>query len=218
MAISTQTRREPVFTAISQNAITVAGYATLSIQSLRTAGGLQRAVDSHLSKSVRDKADAVLIDGTTVTAWPFSGFEALASVYHPGGTVDSLADAIVAGKLRMQLQGFSPSIVVMAEADLLTIVTQRGSDGHYIAGPQVSASLITALSGLRVAMSGSMNAGQAMLVDTAFVGALTSDSVNVTIGFIDDDFTKNLIRVRGEMDLIPYLSDFQAALVVAPNS
>jgi hypothetical protein len=203
---------EPVFTAVAQNAITISGVATLTEQALRTTGGLKRAVDAHLTKSVRDAADLVLLEGTDEAAWPFDGLIALAEPF-TAVDAESLVDAVLAGRLFMATSGFNPAVAVMNSSDYLGAVTAKGEDGHYLAGG-LSGTLALQLVGLRVALSNAIPSGQALLLDTAFVGMLRSPAVRISVGHINDDFSRNLVRVRGEIDMIPYLNDFEAALLV----
>ncbi|MEP7301440.1 MAG: phage major capsid protein [Caldimonas sp.] len=201
----------PVFTPITQAAITVAGWATCSEQSLNAAGGLQRAIDSFLTKSIRDAADAILVAGTAASQWPFAGFLALAATLTPtaGKGWTSIYDAAVAGATRMRTQGFAPSIVVLNEADYLTAQLAKGSDGHYLATEFATA-------GLQVALSSGVTAGKALLLDRGFCSVLMSGAVRITVAYVNDGLIKNLLTVRGDLEILPIFSHYQGALLVTP--
>jgi hypothetical protein len=204
---------EPVFTPVTQNTITVAGLATLSEQALNAAGGLARAVDSHLRKSVADACDAILIDGTTASQWPFAGFEALAEAFTAGVGYKSIVDAVIAGATRMRLRGFNPSIAVLAEAGFLEAHLAKGTDGHYL-----DAATMLADAGLRLALSASVNAGKALVLDPQFAGYLSSGVTRISLGHVNDQFSKNMVTMKGEVEIAPYLSDYQGAMLVTPSA
>jgi len=204
---------EPVFSAVTQNVITVAGLATLSEQALNAAGGLERAIESHLRKAVADACDAILIAGTTATQWPFAGFQALASTLTAGVGYKSIVDAVIVAATRMRLQGFNPTVAVLAEAGFLATQLDKGTDGHYLA-----ASSMLRDAGLALAISGSITAGKALLLDRQFAGYLSSGSTRVTLGTINDQFSKNMVTAKAEIEIAPYLSDYQGAMLVTPSA
>jgi HK97 family phage major capsid protein len=204
---------EPVFTAVTQNTITVAGLATLSEQALNAAGGLERAVNSHLRKAVADACDAILIAGTTATQWPFAGFQALASTLTAGVGYKSIVDAVIVAATRMRLQGFNPTIAVLAEAGFLATQLDKGTDGHYLA-----ASDMLGAAGLRLAISSGITAGKALLIDPQFVGYLSDGNTRVTLGTINDQFSKNLVTAKCETALAPFASDYQGLLLITPSA
>ncbi|MEO8564099.1 MAG: phage major capsid protein [bacterium] len=208
----------PVFAPISQNAITVAGWATVSEQALNAAGGLKRAVDSFLAKSIRDACDAILVAGTAASQWPFAGFLALASTLTPtaGKGWTSIVDAVLAGAVRMRLQGFNPRIVVLSEADFLTSQLAKGVDGHYLAGSVYLKDVSLAMGGMEVALSAGVTAGKALLIDPAFCSVLLSGAVRITVGYVNDGLVKNLATVRGDLEMLPTFSHYQGALLVTP--
>ena len=204
---------EPIFTAQSQNVITVAGLATLSEQSLNAAGGLERAVNSHLRKSVADACDLILIDGTAASQWPWPGFEALAEAFTAGVGYKSIVDAVIAGATRMRLRGFNPTIAVLAEAGFLEAHLAKGTDGHYL-----DAATMLADAGLTLAISSGIAAGKALLLDRQFAGYLASGTTRVTLGYVQDQFAKNLVTMKAETEIAPYLSDYQGAMLVTPSA
>jgi HK97 family phage major capsid protein len=206
---------QPVFAAISQAAITIAGFAVVSEQALSTAGGLRRAVDSHLNKSVRDTSSAVLMGGTIAAQWPFAGYVALAGAFVGPAGFPALADGIMAGALRMRLQGFAPSIVVLSEAAFLGVQLAKDDNGRYLTDLYL-ADLSMALGGMKVGLSADVPDGSAMLIDPAFVGYLASGTTRISVGTVNDQFTRNLVTVKAEIEILPFMSDYQALMMVTP--
>jgi hypothetical protein len=70
--------------------------------------------------------------------------------------------------------------------------------------------------GLRVLLSPSVDAGKALLMDTAHVELLVVDGFVVEAAYADDDFSKNLISLRGETRVIPVFLSVGAARLITP--
>jgi len=204
---------EPVFTPQTQAVITVAGLATLSEQALNAAGGLARAVDSHLRKSVADACDAILIAGCTASQWPWLGYLSLAEAFTAGVGLKSIVDAVIAASTRMRLRGFNPSVVVLAEAGFLETQLGKGTDGHYL-----NAASMLADAGLTLALSASIPAGKALLLDRQFVGYLSSGVTRISLGTVNDQFAKNMVTMKGEVEIAPYVSDYQGLMLATPSA
>jgi hypothetical protein len=204
---------EPIFAPQTQGAITIAGYTTISEQALSASGGLQRAVDSHLQRSVRLAVDAVLIAGTVEASWPFGGYMALAAPFAAGAGYLSIVDAIISGATRMRLEGFSPSIAVLPEAMFLQSQLAKAEGS----GVYMQASVLLKDAGLRLALSESITAGKAMLIDEAFIGFLSSGATQVSLGMVNDSFIRNQVVIRAEVQILPFVSDYQGAMLVSPS-
>jgi HK97 family phage major capsid protein len=205
----------PVFVSIAQNAATVAGWCVVSEQALNTEGTLSRAVNGHLSKAIRIAIDNVLVTGTTATAWPFAGFVTLATAFAGPAGFTSLVDGILAAKARMNSQGFNPTIVVLNEAGWLGTQLAKDTTGRYLTDAYLAA-LTAALGGMKVALSEGVPAGKGMLIDEGFNGYLWSGAVRISMGLQDDQFIRNLVTVRAEVEVLPYATDYESLLLATP--
>ena len=155
----------------------------------------------------------MLISGTTATGWPFGGFQSLAAPFLAATGYTSVLDAVISAAVRMRLMGFNPTICVLPEAGFLQTQLARGTDGHYL---QAAGLLRDA--GLSLALSSSITAGKALLLDPAFVGYLSSGTTRIQIGTTGDQFVRNQRTMRAETELIPFLADFEAAMLVTPSA
>lgn len=113
----------PDHSLITQNALTVAGFAKMSRQSLDDSNELRRAVEVTLNRSVATALDAALVNGATGFA---GGFEGLATSY-TSLLYTSLVDAISEGVATMQTAGFVPDVVALHPADWLAITVAKGT-------------------------------------------------------------------------------------------
>ena len=203
----------PEHTIVTQTAITIAGYTKMSRQALSDRSALQRAVDVTLRRSVDTVLDTYLTNGTTGFS---GGFETLATGY-TSLVYETIPDAISEGISTMQQAGFDPNVVVLNPADWLVVTTATGTDGHYLGGSYLG-TMPMEMRGLRVSLSPSVDAGKALLIDTAHVELLIVDGFNIEVAYDGNDFTKNLVTVLGEMRVIPIFMTTGAARLITPKA
>ena len=204
------------FTAVTQNAITVAGYAKASEQALNSTGELSSIINGVLTRSIGQSLDDILVQGSAAPGPVFNGIEPLAiqftSLVYP-----ALVDAISETISIMQMSGFAPNAVALNPADWLAIQTAKNADGDYLTGSYLGP-LPVGLRGLQVTVSPSVSVGKALLMDTAFIEVLEADSLSLSIGLTNDDFIKNLLVLRAEMRVIPVFRADGAAYLVTPKA
>jgi Phage capsid family len=202
----------PDHTMITQSALTIAGYSKISRQALSDSAELKSAIDITLRRSVNTSLDSILNAGNATPAW--TGLLALATAYT--STVYSpLVDAISEAVAVMQTAGFVPDTVGLSPADWLAITIARGSDGHPLSGAYLG-TLPEAMRGLRVVLSPGVTVGKALVMDSGQIELLVSDDFAVEFGYVNDDFTKNLVTILGEMRVIPIFRSVGAARLITP--
>jgi hypothetical protein len=202
----------PDHSLITQTALTVAGYAKMSRQSINDQSELIRAVEVTLNRSVATALDAALVNGATGFS---GGFEGLATAY-TSLVYASLVDAISEGVSTMQTAGFSPDVVALNPADWLAITTAKGTaNDHYLSGSYL-AQIEPVLRGLRVVLSPSVDAGKGLVLDSSHSELLLVDDFTVEIGYSGDDFIKNLSVLLGEMRVIPVFRTVGSARLITP--
>ena len=154
----------PIYQSITQPQATIACFANLTEQAIRSSAELQVAVDLHLKREVMLALDRLLLGGTTVTASAFAGLIALA----PTGTFlhigVKLEQVITSAALAQRVRGYQPSIVVVNPADWQAVITRTSADGQYINGSVFTEGPMV-ISGMRVAMSPYIDQQHALLID-----------------------------------------------------
>lgn len=108
-------------------------------------------------------------------------------------------------------------VVVLNPADWLVVTTATGTDGHYLGGSYLG-TMPMEMRGLRVSLSPSVDAGKALLIDTAHVELLIVDGFNIEVAYDGNDFTKNLVTMLGEMRVIPIFMTTGAARLITPKA
>lgn len=203
----------PDHSLITQNALTVAGFAKMSRQAMGDSAELRRAVDITLNRSVATALDVALVNGA---AGFVGGYEGLATAY-TSLVYTALVDAISEGVATMQTAGFVPDVVALNPADWLAITVAKGTDAHYLAGSYL-AQIEPVLRGLRVVLSPSIDSGKALVLDSAHSEILIVNDFTVEIGYTNDDFTKNLAVVLGEMRVLPVFRTAGSARLITPRA
>ena len=204
----------PDHTLVTQKALTVAGYTKMSEQALKDSAEVKAAIDVTLARSNATALDVLLCNGGTDFV---GGFEALATAY-TSLVYQRMADAISEGVATMQVAGFTPDVVALNPADWLAAVVARGTaNDHYLSGNYLGA-LPTEMRGLRVVLSPSVDAGKALLADSTHSELFIVDQYDVQVDRINDDFTKNLVTVRGELRIIPVFRTVGSARLITPKA
>ncbi len=201
----------PDHSLITQNALTIAGYAKMSRQALTDSDELRRAVEVTLNRSVSTAMDVALVNGATGFV---GGFEALATTYS-SLLYNNLADAVNEGMATMQTAGFAPDVVVLNPTDWLSLKVAKGTDGHYLSGTYLR-DIEPVLNGLRVVLSPSIDARRALVMDSSHSELLIVGNFVVELGYVNDDFIKNLAVVLGEMRILPVFRTVGSARLIAP--
>ncbi len=204
----------PDHSLIVQSALTIAGYAQMSRQALKDSDELRRAVDVTLARSVATALDAALVNGCTGFT---GGFEGLATAY-TSLTYTALVDAVSEAVATMQTAGFNPDVVSLHPSDWLAITTAKGTaNDHYLSGSYL-AQIEPVLRGLRVVLSPSVDAGKALVLDSSHSELLIVEDFNVELGYVNDNFTKNLAVVLGEMRVLPVFRTVGSARLITPKA
>lgn len=203
----------PDHSIISQQSITIAGWAKVSKQALNDAAELEQAIDVTLRRSVAMATDALIVAGSGTWA----GLASLGTAY-TSLLYTNLADAASEAVATMQEAGFNPDVVAMRPSDWLALQVARGTaNDHYLAGSYL-APLPERMRGLRVVLSPSITAGTCHVIDSSQCDLLVVEGFTVEIGTDGDDFTKNLRTILGEARVIPTFRAVGAVRVITPKA
>lgn len=204
----------PTHSLVTQKALTIAGLTKLSAQAMTDRAELAAVVDSVLRREVDVALDAALTNGATEFS---GGFEGLATAY-TSTLYTAMVDAISEGVSTMQSAGFVPDVVVLNPADWLAISVAKGTaNDHYLSGSYLSA-MPMEMRGLRVVLSSSVDAGKALLMDSAHCELRMSNQFQVEVAYSGDDFERNLMTMRGELRVIPVFRSTGSARLITPKA
>ncbi|GCL61020.1 phage major capsid protein [Pseudaquabacterium pictum] len=206
----------PIFDAIAQTAVTVAGYCPVSNQSLNAEGELQAIVNQVLMREVMIAADVTLVAGTTAVGWSFPGLKSIAADY-VSTVYTGLADTVVEVASHMRWGGYQPTIVVMNPMSYLGIALAKSTTGEYLTG-QYMGEIPLVLHGMSVCFSSEIAIGRALLIDENFVELGIADAFKVDIGTVDGQFVQNMQTIRAEIGILPIVRDAGAVMEAIPKA
>lgn len=179
---------------------TVATTLPVSEQQLSDAPALISRINNRLLWDVRKKEEQLNGYGTG-TGLEWQGFFTSGGV-DAYATGDTVIDKIRGAQASIMTDGYMPSFVWIHPIDWADIELTKGSDGHYVwaiirdnLGPRIWSMRV--VQGVGTKQSGDTERN--ILVGDA-VGAVLYDrqQANIAVGFIDDQFARNMRTIRAE--------------------
>jgi HK97 family phage major capsid protein len=183
---------------------TIAHFVRASKQVLSDSAALERYLNMRMAYFVRLKEEQQLLLGTG------TGGE-LTGMMHAGNSTafvpesgDTEADSIRRAIEAVQVAEYSPQAVILNPSDWSRIEREKTTAGVYVLGDGSARALVSegmprSLWGVPVVLSNSMPAGQFLTGDFQAACVLWDrEQVSVTIGFVNDQFTRNLVTILAE--------------------
>lgn len=174
---------------------TIAAYITVSEQVASDAPYLMAFLDDKLRFQVLDKLEAEIVGGAGGDG-RISGIETNATAF--GGTATREADRIEEAVTQQAINGYRPTHILLHPSDWGTIRRERATDGQYVVSDWATGAA-PSMWGVPVRTSNSVTQGSALVIDASELTVLDRQSVNVQMGYADDDFVRNKIRIRCEL-------------------
>ncbi len=180
---------------------TIAHWLKVSRQLMMDAPAVVSYIETRLRFGVDAKVDAQLLNGDG-TSPNISGLRDTGNftVYTPTAA-DRLTDAINRAKYALWAIGYIADAVIVNPADWGAMEIAKATDGHYLYGTPGTVSGMNPF-GIRVVISSQMPAGQFQIGQYGVsTGVWNRESTIVEMGYVNDDFTKNLVTLRAERRL-----------------
>lgn len=117
-------------------------------------------------------------------------------------------DAVKACITQLKTLNFIPNILFTNPVDKANMELSKGTDGHYLL-PPFSTADGTVISGVKVVESNTITAGNFLLGDFSKLNIRDYVELTITLGWENDDFSKNLISVVAEKRIIVYIKTHQ---------
>lgn len=182
---------------------TVAHWIKVSNQLISDAPAIMAYIDSRLRDGLAQRIDAQLLNGNG-TSPNLSGLTDSGNfTAYTASSGDLLVDAINRAKYTLWANGHMPDVVVVNPADWGSMERTRevyssGNLGTYLYGMPGEAAGVNPF-GVRIVLSANMTQGKFLIgaLNTAAVLYNRTGAV-VEMGYINDDFTKNLVTIRAE--------------------
>jgi HK97 family phage major capsid protein len=178
--------------------VTIATWLVCSKQVLADVYQMQNYIDGRLRMQVALAEDAQLLGGDGTGA-NLMGLLPSATAYTSPFVYANATklDVLRLAAAQLQAVDYVPSGVVLHPLDAAAISLLKSSEGTYLA--EASSIDVPSLWGLPVCISRAMPAGTFLIGDfQAACMLFDRESVIVEVGFANDDFLKNLVRIRAE--------------------
>lgn len=179
---------------------TVAHWIKVSNQLLADAPAVTAYIDQRLRDGLAQKIDAQLLLGNGSSP-NLSGLTDSGNyVAYTATTDDNLVDAINRAKWTLWATGNTPDTVIVNPADwgAMELARESVGGGMYLYGAPGTVAQPNAF-GLRIVVSNNMPQGQFLVGNISGSTALyVRQGATVEMGYVDDDFTNNLVTIRAE--------------------
>lgn len=180
------------------NIRTIAHWIKASNQILADAPAVAAYIDTRIRYGVDAREDLQLLVGDG-TGQNISGMTIAANrtAFTPTSG-DTALDSLNRAKYQLIAADYQADGVIMNPADWGAIERLKTSTSEYVVGNPFG-SITPMVWGLPVVLSNNMTSGSFQMADFATTyDHLQRSGTVVEIGFINDDFTKNLVTIRGE--------------------
>lgn len=179
---------------------TVAHWIKVSNQLLADAPAIVAYIDTRARDGLAQRIDAQLLNGNG-TSPNLSGLTDSGNfTAYTASSSDLLVDAINRAKWDLWATGNTPDTVIVNPADWGAMErTREGTNsGMYLYGAPGSNGMMNPF-GLRIVISNNMAVGKFLVGAIANSTALyVRQGATVEMGYVNDDFTKNLVTIRVE--------------------
>ena len=191
----------------------ITAYMKTSKESLADVAFAAAEINDELIYKLNVQLDAGILSGAG-TGELLKGILTYTSAFSVTGTV--LQDAIAAanqydvvraavGLIASNGKGeFMPNYLLVNPLDAVLFDTQKGDNNHYVLPPFITASG-TIIAGVQMVENTGITPGTYVVGDFNKSVLAVREEVNINLGYENDDFTKNLVTVLGEMRAAHYI-------------
>lgn len=179
---------------------TIAHFIKVSNQLLADAPAVVSYIDTFLRYGLDERIDLQLLKGTGVTPLLSGMLNAGNFTAFTPTSKANLVESINKAKYALWANGYAPDTVIVNPADwaAMEMAREGAGTGAYLYGaPGTNAGMNPF--GVRVVLSSNMTAGQFAIGQLARAYMLWErQGITVEMGYVNDDFTKNLVTLRAE--------------------
>lgn len=190
----------------------ITAYIKVSKESLDDIAFLRSEINTELVELLSLKLDADIL-GANGTTPNIRGILDYATTYSPVGSVFAAAidqannfDVVRAVVATLQNTNYMANYVLInpMDAGLMDMIKVGASDGRYVIPPFASANGQT-IAGLQVITNPGVTAGTFVIGDFTKSNLGIREEINIQVGYENDDFTKNLVTILGELRAVHYI-------------
>jgi HK97 family phage major capsid protein len=198
---------------ISSEVKKVAGFVKVSKEMLEDLAFVRSEINTVLMEQIEQSIDYSMIQGNGGA--DLNGLIGNVPPFAAGnfaGTIVSanIIDVIQVAKAQIQAANFMPTHVVMNPEDKAKFELTKTTTGEYTYPMFFTGAENVA--GLIVVASNNIAAGTILVGDFSKLIVKVREAVNLTVGYENDDFTRNMVTIIAEARLVQYIrnNDFYA--------
>jgi|694.fasta_scaffold70275_7 HK97 family phage major capsid protein len=197
---------EVKYEEVSEEVKKVAAYIKVSKEMLADLSFVRSEINTELMEAIEQTIDNSLINGAGGV--DLNGLLAVAPAFSAGtfaGTIPgaNISDLIRIAKAQIQAANFEPTHVVLNPEDVAKIELTKTSSGEYTYPAFWDANMM--LAGLTVVSSNNITAGTLVVGDFTKFNIKFREDMNMSVGYENDDFTRNMVTILCEARLVAYI-------------
>jgi HK97 family phage major capsid protein len=200
---------EPKYEEISEEVKKIAGTIRISKEMLADLAFIQSEINTDLMESIEAAIENSLINGAGGA--DLNGLLSIAQVFVPGTFAGSVVNANLSDVIRIaisQIQdaNFEPTHVVLNPADFAAMQLTKTNTGEYTY-PMflMDANGQHLVANLPVVTTSYMAAGTYLVGDFSKSNVRVREGVNMQVGYVNDDFQRNMVTILAEARLVHYV-------------
>lgn len=189
----------------------IAHWIKTSKEALDDIVGLRQEINTELVEGINLKLDEQILSGNGTTPNLTGILTYLTSAMSVVGTPFATAietpnnfDVLMAAAAIVQGNFFNPNYAVVHPMDLAAMQLVKDANGNYVL-PPFSTPNGTTVAGLRVVANQGMTLGNFLVGDFSKDILAVREEINIQVGYVNDDFTKNLVTILAEMRAVNYI-------------
>jgi HK97 family phage major capsid protein len=197
----------------------IAHFIKTSKEALDDIPALRGEINSELIDGVNLKLDEQILKGNGVSPNLTGIITYITAALVPaapfavGVILPNTFDVLVVAAATVVANGFRPNYAVMHPDDVAMMGLAKTPQGAYILPPFSSADGMV-INGLRIVANAGMTKGDFLVGDFSKDILAIREEVNIQVGYVNDDFTRNLVTILAELRAVNYIkSNYLGAFV-----
>jgi len=187
----------------------IAVWIKVSKEALADIKFLQGEINTELRELVELKLDEQILSGNG-TSPNLKGILAVAPAFAAVSTLALLVptpnrfDVLVAAVAQLAAANFYGDTIVINPADYFAMQLTKDAEGRYLLPPFQSADGMT-VAGLKLVANNGVTVGNFLAGDFKKATLAIREEMNIQIGYVNDDFIKNLVTILAEMRAVLFV-------------
>jgi HK97 family phage major capsid protein len=197
---------EVKYEEVSEEVKKIAAYIKVSKEMLADLAFVSSEINTELMEAIEQNIDLSLVNGAGGN--DLNGLLSVAPAFSAGSFANAvpaanISDLIRIAKAQIQAANFEPTHVVLNPEDVAKIELTKTSTGEYSYPAFWDANMRVA--GLVVVSSNNITAGTMVVGDFTKFNIKFREDMNMSVGYENDDFTRNMVTILCEARLVAYV-------------